>query len=263
MRFKNLFPARKPVIGMVHLLPLPGSPAFGGDLGAIYARAEWESQTLAEAGVDALIVENFGDEPYQIVEPTPEQLALMAAVTRQVLRSVDIPVGVNVQFNAWQAEIAIAHSCGADFVRVEVFVDTVICAQGIVQPCSAQIMRYRQTLGAQEVGIWADLQTKYTTNIIPQPIAQSAIDAYSAGADALIVTGSATGQAAPLDDVKLVREAVDLPVLVGSGTGIENVTQVLEAADGAIVGSSLKEGGRAENRVSKEAAEKFMRAAGR
>jgi predicted TIM-barrel enzyme len=124
-------------------------------------------------------------------------------------------------------------------------------------------MRYKQTLGAHEVGIWADLQTKYTTNIVPQPIAQSAIDAYSAGADALIVTGGATGQATPLDDVKKVREAVELPVLVGSGTGIENVTQVLEAADGAIVGSSLKEGGRAENRVSKEAAVNFMGAVGR
>jgi membrane complex biogenesis BtpA family protein len=208
-------------------------------------------------------VENFGDEPYQIGEPPAEQLALMAAVTRHVVERVNIPVGVNVQFNAWQAEIAIAYSCEADFVRVEVFVDTVVSAQGLIQPCSALITRHREALGAKNVSIWADLQTKYTTNIIPQAIAQSAIDAYSAGADALIVTGGATGQAAPLDDVKQVREAVDLPVLVGSGTDIDNVAQVLETADGAIVGSSLKQGGRVKNRVSKEAVEAFLQAAGR
>jgi len=263
MSFYRLFPDRKPVIAMLHLLPLPGSPAYGGDLGVIYERAEWEAHTLVEAGVDALIVENFGDEPYQIGEPPSEQLALMAAVTHQIVRSVEIPVGVNVQFNAWQTEMAIAHTCEADFVRVEVFVDTVVCAQGIVQPCSAQIMRCRKTLGAHQVGIWANLQTKYTTNIVPQTITQSAEDAYSAGADALIVTGGATGQATPLDDVKQVREVVELPVLVGSGTRIDNVSQVLETADGAIVGSSLKEGGRAENPVSKEAAEAFMQVVGR
>jgi uncharacterized protein len=252
----NLFSTR-PIIGMIHLLPLPGSPDYGGDIQAIYERAEWEADALQRAGVDAIIVENLGDEPYLIGEPAPDQLALMSAVTYQVVRTSCVPVGVNVQFNAWQAEIAIAHACRADFVRVEVFVDTVLMAQGTVQPCAAQITRYRKSLGAN-VHLWADVQTKYTANILPQPITQSAKDAQDAGADALIVTGAATGAATPLDAVAEVKQVVNLPVLVGSGTNSDTVDQVLKIADGAIVGSSLKEGGNAKNKVSYEATKAFM-----
>ncbi|MDH3676599.1 MAG: tryptophan synthase subunit alpha, partial [Anaerolineae bacterium] len=129
------------------------------------------------------------------------------------------------------------------------------------QPCSAQLTRYRRALGAEGVQLWADVQTKYTANLVSQPLSQSAIDAKAAGAEALIVTGAATGQATPLEAVAEVKQVVDLPVLVGSGTTIENVRQVLATADGAIVGSSLKEDGSAENRVSKAATEAFMKAA--
>lgn len=261
MKFENLFQHPQPIIGMVHLMALPESPSYGGDIDAIYERALAEAQDLAAAGVDGLIVENFGDEPLQIGEPTAAQLALMAGVTREIRRAVNMPIGVNVQFNAWQAEVAIAHTCGAQFIRVEVFVDTVISAQGMVQPCSAQITRYRKALGASGVALFTDIQTKYTANLIPQSIQQSAIDAHNAGADALIVTGAATGAATPLDVVAEVKGVTSLPVIVGSGTNIGNVTQVLQVADGAIVGSSLKEGGKALNRVSRSAAEEFMRAA--
>jgi len=260
MTFSSLFNTNKPIIGMVHLRPLPGSPRYDGDLSAIFEQAEWEAKALSEAGANGLIVENLGDEPYQIGEPDPVQFAVMAAITRQVKMDVTIPVGVNVQFNAWQAEMAIAHACQADFVRVEVFVDTVVSAQGLVHPCSAQITRYRKDLDAN-VALFADIQTKYTTNIVSQPLAQSAIDARNAGADALIVTGAATGAATPLDSVTEVKSVVNLPVLVGSGTNINNVDQVLAIADGAIVGSALKEGRNAENQISVSETQAFMAAA--
>lgn len=260
MSFRDLFGGKKPVIGMVHLLPLPGAPGYQGSLAEIFDRAVWEAETLEKAGVEALIVENFSDEPFIIGEPDVLSAAVMTAVLRDVRRVVSIPLGLNVQFNAWQAEMAIAHACGADFIRAEVFVDTVVSAQGIVYPCSAALMRYRKALGAG-VLIFADIQTKYTTNLVAQPLSQSALDAQNAGADALIVTGAATGQATPLDAVAKVKEIVDLPVLVGSGTTIHNVAESLEIADGAIVGSALKEGGLARNRVSSENAHAFMAAA--
>ena len=144
----TIFGDQKPIIGMVHLLPLPESPRFGGSLDDIYARAEADASALIEAGVHGLIIENFGDEPYLIGEPTPTQLTLMASITQSIRAMTDLPLGINVQFNAWMAEIAIAYACRAQFVRVEAFVDTVISAQGTVPPCSAQIMRYRQALGA-------------------------------------------------------------------------------------------------------------------
>ena len=256
----NLFEHTRPIIGMVHLRPLPESPGFDGDLNAIYAQAEADARALLEAGVDALIVENLGDEPYLIGEPTAAQLAAMATAIARVRAMTDTPLGVNVQFNAWQAEIALAYAVQAQFVRVEVFVDTVISAQGMVQPCSAQITRYRRQLGA-DVQLWADVQTKYTQNLLPQAITQSAVDAQAAGASVLIVTGAATGQATPLEAVAEVKGAVSIPVVVGSGTTMANVGQVLQIADGAIVGSALKVDGRAENPVAAETARAFMQAA--
>jgi len=259
MKLDQFFKNQHPIIGMVHLLPLPGSPYFQGDLQKIYDLALRESNILAYNGVDGLIIENFGDVPYKIGEPTPEQFALMSAITREVTRTTSIPVGINVQFNAWKAEMAIAYACGASFVRVEVFVDTVISGQGIVNPCSAEITRYRKQLGADGVYLWADIQTKYTTNLTSQSLAQSAIDAQNSGADALIVTGAATGQATPLDSVREVKKVCDLPVFVGSGTNITNVSQILKTADGVIIGSALKEGGKAENSVSEIAVKEFMK----
>ena len=256
----NLFGNQKPIIGMVHLLPLPETPQFGGSVDDIYARAETDAKTLIEAGVHGLIIENFGDEPYLIDEPTPAQLALMASVTNTIRQMTALPLGINVQFNAWQAEIAIAYTCRAQFVRVEVFVDTVLSAQGMVSPCSAQITRYRKTLGATNIQLWADIQTKYTQNLLPQSLQQSARDAQLAGADVLIVTGAATGQTTPLEAVAEVKQVVDLPVLVGSGASIKNIGAVLAQADGAIVGSALKEGGHAHNPVSRERASVFMAA---
>lgn len=260
MSFKGLFTVDRPIVGMVHLLALPGAPAYGGDLDAIYQRAYDDARALAQAGVDALIVENFSDEPFMIGEPAAHDLALMAAITREIVRLVSIPVGVNVQFNAWGAEIAIAHTCGAAFVRVEVFVDRVISAMGVVEPCAPQITRYRAALGARRVQLWADIQTKYTTNITPKPLIVSAIDAQAAGADALIVTGAATGSATPLDAVADVKKAAAIPVLVGSGTGIDNAGTVFQIADGAIVGSWLKIDGKAQNPVSMERTRAFVQA---
>ncbi len=256
----NLFKRPKPVSGMFHLLPLPGSPHFAGDPELIYERALWEAKTLEQAGVDGLIVENFGDEPYRAGEPPAEGLAFMAAITREVIRHVNLPVGVNVQFNAWQAEMAIAYACGASFIRAEVFVDTVVSAQGILYPCAAELTRYRRQLGAS-VQIWADVQTKYTINLLAQSLTQSALDAQNAGADAIIVTGAATGKATPLEAIEEVKQAVQLPVFAGSGTTIQNVTQVLAIADGVIVGSALKEGGLASNRVSLGQTKAFLQAA--
>lgn len=258
MNFDSTFPEKPPIVGMVHLLPLPGTPDFDGDLSAIYDRAQQDAQALIDAGVDAMIVENFGDEPYFIGEPSAAQFAIMARAASLVRQMSDTPMGINVQFNAWEAEIALAYACEAEFVRVEVFVDTVLMAQGTVQPCAAQVTRYRKALGAMDVQLWADIQTKYTQNIIPQAITQSAQDAVNAGADALIVTGAATGQATPLSVVSEVKAVTDTSVLVGSGANLDTLAEVIQTADGAIVGSSLKVDGNAKNAVSLERTKAFM-----
>jgi membrane complex biogenesis BtpA family protein len=258
MRIDNKFFDKKPIIGMVHLLPLPGSSNYKGNISDIYQTAIDEAIILEKAGINAMIVENFNDEPFLINAPDPVQTAIMAGVVRDIRNSISLPLGVNVQFNSWQSEMAIAYTCDADFIRVEVFVDTVISAMGIIEPCASKLMRYKKMLNA-DVMIWADIQTKYTSNVIPQPIIQSAKDAENAQADAIIVTGEATGKETPLEDIIRVKEVVSIPILAGSGTTVQNVRDVLNAADGAIVGSALKEDGKAINTVSYERSLAFMR----
>ncbi len=266
MRSKNclsIFANNKPIIGVIHLLPLPGSPKYSGSIDTIIELAEREAKFLYEARVDGLIIENYNDEPFTLKEPSSEQLALMASIITIVGRQIAIPIGVNVHFNAWRAEIALAFACKAQFARIEAFIDTVITAAGIVQPCSAEITRYRKEIGASDVALWADLQPKFSRNVLPTSLAESARMAQISTADAVIVTGPATGLTTPLEDVKAVKDVIDLPVLVGSGATSNNIQAVLQTASGVIVGSAFKENGNVYNEVTPASIETFLKAAGR
>jgi len=257
----DIFSHNNPIIGVIHLLPLPGSPRFQGNMDELLEQAQWEADVLSTAGVDGLIIENYNDEPFPLNEPEPEQLAVMASAITLIRRHVTIPLGVNVHFNAWRAEVALAYACNAQFTRIEVFVDTVITNAGIVQPCCVDVLRYRKAIGAERVALWADLHPKFSRNLLETSIQQSATGAKASLADAVIVTGAATGVETPLDDVAAVKDVIDLPVLVGSGAHPDNIKSILELADGAIIGSALKEGGNVYNRVSPQASKALIRAA--
>jgi len=258
----DLFTHTKPIIGVIHLLPLPGAPKFAGEIDPIFERATREAAALSAAGVDGMIIENYNDEPFSLDEPEPEQLALMASAIALIRHQVTVPIGVNVHFNAWRAEIALALACKAQFTRVEVFVDTVVTYAGIVQPCCAAVTRYRKSIGAERVAIWADLHPKFSRNLISTPLQESARMAEIALADAVIITGNATGLATPLADVTAVKEATRLPVLVGSGATADSIADILQTADGAIVGSAFKEDGNVYNQVSIDATRRLIQAAG-
>lgn len=245
------------------MLPLPDSPKFSGNIDAIIGLAEWEANSLNKAGIDGLIIENYNDEPFTLNEPSSEQLALMASITTIVRRQITIPIGVNVHFNAWRAEIALAYACQAQFVRIEVFIDTVVTTAGIVQPCSAEVTRYRKEIGASSVALWVDLHPKFSRNLISTSLSESARMAKDSMADAVIVTGQATGITTPLKDVQTVKEVIDLPVLVGSGATVKNIQSILETAAGVIVGSAFKEDGNVYNKVSPAAVASFLKAAHR
>jgi len=40
MKFTDIFASTKPIIGGIHLMPLPGSPLYGGNLTAVYEKAK-------------------------------------------------------------------------------------------------------------------------------------------------------------------------------------------------------------------------------
>lgn len=259
MRFLDHFTAPKPVIGMVHLLPLPGSPNWGGSLEAVLARAVADARAWEAGGADGLMVENFGDVPFLPGTVEPHTVAAMTLAVRAVCEAVELPVGVNVLRNDARAALAIATVTGARFIRVNVHTGAMLTDQGILQGLAHETMRLRRALGSS-VCVLADVLVKHAVPLGPLTLEEAARDTFHRGqADGLIVSGSGTGQATSLADVQAVKHAVPgAPVLVGSGVNEANAAALLTVADGVIVGSSVKGDGVAQNPVAPERVSALM-----
>jgi len=247
------------VIGMVHCLPLPGTPNYCSDIAKITSQAIQDAITLEKAGVDALIVENMGDDPFA-VELDVAQSTALAVISVLVKQNVSIPVGIDAAMNDYKSAISIAQAIGGDFVRIPVFVDTVeYYGCGIISPCARGAMYYRKQIGAENIKIFADIQVKHTHMVLPNvTIEDSANAAQGCGADALIVTGSQIGVETPIEMIRRVKKVVKIPVIAGSGVNIANIKKQMMIVDGAIVGSSLKNSGVITNPVSYDLAKALM-----
>jgi membrane complex biogenesis BtpA family protein len=235
------------LIGMVHLRALPGSPGAHLSLDEIVRTAATEARALAEAGFDALIVENMHDRPYVHGRHGPETTA---AMTRAALAVRDaapkLPLGVQVLSGGNEEALAIALAAGGSFIRCENFVFSHVADEGLLAEAEAgPLLRYRRKIGAEHVAIYADLKKKHASHAITADIsiAEAAEAAAFFGADGVIVTGSATGKPVAVRDLESVAGATDLPVLVGSGVTPESAATLLKHADALIVGSSVKQGG--------------------
>ncbi len=249
------------LIGMVHLLPLPGTSGFDGDTAKIEKRAVADALALERAGFDAVMIENMGDMPFHTELETAQKIAL-ASLATLVSRKTSLPLGINAAFNDYETALAVAKCVGADFVRIQVFVDTAVYHGGIVLPCAREALDYRKSIGAEDVSIYADIQVKHTHLLASGiPLEESAIEAEKAGADAVVVTGFATGKPVSTELLEKLKNLLRHPLLVGSGVNEKNITEQLALADGVIVGSSLKEGGLLKNPVSLELAARFVKAA--
>jgi membrane complex biogenesis BtpA family protein len=247
---EQLFGTPKYVLGMVHLLPLPGSPGWAGGIVEVLERAVADAQALEAGGVDGLLVENYGDMPFTKGRVAAHTVSAMTLALAAVGNAVGIPVGVNVLRNDSRSALAIAAVTGASFVRVNVHTGAMVTDQGVIEGDAYETVRYRRQLGV-EVKILADVFVKHATPLGTLSIEQAARDtAYRGLADALIVTGPGTGEPTEMADVLRVKEAVpDIPLLVGSGVHEGNVAQLLSVADGVIVGTSLKQDGVTTNPV--------------
>lgn len=245
-RFKALFPQPKPIIGMISLPPLPGYTDFRS-INMLIEAALSDLHALERGGASGVLIENDFDQPHTM-RAGPEIIAAMARVTREVTARASVPVGVQVLLNDWRASLAIAAASHAQFVRLDFFVDRVQIKAGIIEPEPQAVLAYRQAIRAEEIALLTDLQVKYSTLIDgPKSLCQSAHQATIAGADALIVTGPATGTGPQVDDLLAAQGA--LPVLIGSGLTPHNASELLALADGAIVGTALRSGASASDRV--------------
>jgi len=259
---EELFGVKKPIIGMVHLPPLPGAPAYQGEsIDEIIDFALKDAMALVENGVDGLIVENMWDLPYYVGKAVPpEEMTAQAVAAREVVKNVNVPVGINVVHNGGRVTLAIAKAAGAKFIRVCLLTGAMVWDTGeFDHGCAAELLRIRKALYAEDIKIFADVTKKHAVMFpgINARIHAEWTDFYMA--DALIVSGKMTGFPPTVEHIKEVKEAApERPLLIGSGCNLENVREFLKYADGAIVGTYFKKGGIAQNPVDPGRVKKFM-----
>lgn len=231
-----------PVVGVVHLAPLPGSPRRPGGFQAALDRARTDAIHYVRAGVDALLIENHGDAPFDKDEVAPHVPAMLAVVARELAAECRRPVGINVLRNDVVSALGAAAASEASFVRANVLFGATATDQGIVEGKAAEALRYRLRLGVA-TEIWADVDVKFGTALYA-PGFEGAVRAAArrSGADRLLVTGEATGVAPSVERVRRAKAAAgDVPVLVASGVTRENLAELLPCCDGVVVGSAFKE----------------------
>lgn len=234
---------RKAIVGMIHVRALPGTPRADSPLESVIAAAAHEARLYAEAGLDALLIENMHDVPYLGGTVGPEIVAAMTAVGVAVRREVSRPLGVQILAGANREALAVALACGAEFVRVENFTYAHVADEGLMPTADAgPLLRYRRQIAAEHIAVLADIKKKHASHAITAdvPLAEAARTAAFFGADGVVVTGVATGQPAAADDVRAVREAIDVPVAIGSGLTPDNLPEYWPHADLFIVGSCFK-----------------------
>ncbi|MDJ0696668.1 photosystem I biogenesis protein BtpA [Mastigocoleus sp. MO_188.B34] len=264
MDLYQLFKTRSPIIGVVHLLPLPTSPRWGGNLKTVIDRAAQEATALASGGVDGIIVENFFDAPFTKNQVDPAVVSAMTLVVQRIQNLVTVPIGLNVLRNDGMSAMAIATIVKAQFIRVNVLTGVMATDQGLIEGEAHQLLKYRRELGS-DVKIFADVLVKHARPLSSVNLSHAVQDTIERGlADAVILSGWATGVPPTLEDLELARTAAnDTPVFIGSGANWENIATLMQVADGAIVSSSLKRHGRREQTIDPIRVSRFVEAARR
>ena len=249
MKFSEVFSSKKPLIACIHLLPLPGSPLYGGSMDEVYWRALQETEIFMNNAIDGLIIENFRDKPFFPARVPAETVAALSAVAREVMRLAKVPIGINVLRNDGESAIAIAAAVQAHFVRINVHMGAVVSEQGIIQGTSHLTMRLRSALKS-DVLVFADVGVKHAAPLAGRGLAIETRDMTERGlADAIIVSGELTGSETKTEDVDIVRQNTSLPILIGSGATPENLHKVYSKVEGVIVGSYFKKDGKGNNFV--------------
>jgi len=244
---------------MVHLKPLPGAPLFQGSMADVVEFALADARAIAKGGCDGIVVENFGDKPFFRGRVPAQTVAAMTRVIAEIARVSRLPVGVNVLRNDPQSALAIASATGAAFVRVNIHTGAMLTDQGIIEGEASETLRVRAA-SAPDVLIFADHLVKHAVPLAAYDPLQSAKDLRLRGlADAMIITGAETGSAPDAERLESVRQAVDAPLLIGSGLTEENAPR-FAAADGAIAGTAIKRGASVAEPVDVERVKRLVRA---
>jgi membrane complex biogenesis BtpA family protein len=257
--FKRVFSNPKPIIAMVHIGALPGTPLFDPALDLV-AAARKDLLALQSAGFDAVMFGNENDRPYEFDVDTAST-ATMAAIIGQLKAEITVPFGVNVLWDP-MSSVALAAATGASFIR-EIFTGTYASDMGPWNPDAGKAMRYRSRLGRPDMAMLYNICAEFAHSLDQRSLPDRARSAvFSSIPDAVLVSGQITGEAAALSDLQAVKDVLpDIAVMANTGVKHETVADVLSIADGCIVGSSLKIDGDTWNAIDPDRAMDFMQRA--
>jgi membrane complex biogenesis BtpA family protein len=260
----ELFGNPKPIIAMIHLPPLPGSPFHRGQpFEEVVEQALRDAEVLKGEEVDGLMVENFGDRPFlKPDEIGHETTAFLAVVAREVIKATGLPVGISCLANGAVQAIAASVASGAKWIRVNCWANAYIADEGVIEAAAPKALRYMRHLGVRELKVFADVHVKHGSHFIvsDRPFEELVRDVEFFGADAVVVSGARTGEETPVERVLAAKGVTELPVLIGSGLRPENAGKLLMAADGAIVGTYLRKDGDPMKPVDPERTRRLMEA---
>ena len=245
---------------MVHVGALPGTPESVLKTDEIISLALQEALILENAGVDVVMIENMHDRPYLNRSVGPEIVASMTAVAVALRRKLHIPVGIQILAGANKDAMAVALAAGLDFIRAEGFVFGHLADEGWMNSDAAELLRYRKSIGADRIQIFTDIKKKHSSHAASGDIslAETAKAAEFFLSSGVVVTGKATDKKANENEVREVKQATHLPVIIGSGIDIENISIYWDLADAFIVGSSFKKEGKWENETDEKRVRAFM-----
>jgi len=260
MKNKNIFGINKPVVGMIHVDALPGTPKYKDDVKSIINSAVKEAMIYKNSGIDAIAIENMHDIPYLKRNVGPEIISLMGIIGREVKKVSQLPCGIQILAGANKDALAAAHSSGMDFIRSEGFVFAHVADEGIMESDAGELLRYRKQIGAENILIFTDIKKKHSSHSITSDvdIVETAKAAEFFLSDGVVLTGTATGKETDIDELKKVRDVVDIPVLIGSGLTANNIEKYFPAADAFIIGSYFKHGGDWKNEVDADRVKALM-----
>jgi hypothetical protein len=257
------FSVKKPIFGVIHLMPLPGAPSYRGEnVRDIYAAGVRDALTLKKGGVDAIFVENAGDQPFLRPDDIgPETVAALTAACLEIRNAIDLPMGITCVANGALQAIAVGKAVGAKWVRVNQWANAYVANEGLLNGNAALALRFRNAIGANDIKILADVHVKFGSHAITsdRTIAEQAADAEWHHADVLIASGVRTGDPTSFEEVAEIKSGTNLPVLVGSGISPKQIPNLFNIADGAIVGQWLKEEGKWWNPVDPVRVDELMK----
>ena len=258
---RRLFNIIKPVIAMIHVASLPGTPKNNRTPDQIIQLAVEEAIIYKEAGVDAIAIENMHDVPYLKRKCGPEIVSMMAITGREIKAASGLPCGMQILAGSNREALAASYSAGLDFIRAEGFVFAHVGDEGLFESDAGELLRYRKQIGAGGIKIFTDIKKKHSSHALTSDvdIVETARAAEYFLSDGIIVTGNVTGKKPDAEEVKQVSASIDIPVILGSGINIENIGEYFTHADAFIIGTHFKKDSDWTKKVDREKVTLFMK----